>query len=101
MDLLTEIFEPRDDIWRGLGVLKNSGLGIRKKYEQHDAEKMIPVREEVSIENPGCICGDILKGIKTPDKCPLFRTICSPVNPVGACMVSNEGSCAAYFKYRI
>jgi len=101
MQLLNEIFTLRDDVWRGLGVLIKSGLGISKKYEKFDAEKMIQVTEEPSFENPGCICGDILKGLKTPNECPLFRKVCTPVNPIGACMVSNEGACGAYFKYAV
>jgi len=97
--LLAEIFEPRDDWWRGLGVLPLSGLGVSEKYQAHDAEKMIPVKVEETVENKGCICGEILRGIKAPKNCKLFGTICSPGNPVGACMVSSEGACAAHYRY--
>lgn len=97
--IINEIFETRDDWWRGLGVLKDSGLGIRKKYEFFDAEKQIAVNVEPTKEPKGCICGEILKGLKKPDDCKLFRKVCSPSNPVGACMVSNEGSCQAYYNF--
>jgi len=97
--MLDEVFEYGDDWWRGLGVLKNSGLKIREKYAMHDSEKMIEVEVEPTIEPKGCICGEILKGVKSPKDCKLFATVCSPSNPVGACMVSNEGSCAAQYLY--
>ncbi len=97
--MLEEVFEPRDDWWRGLGVLKNSGLQIRPAYANHDAEKMIEVEVEETREPKGCICGEILKGLKKPKDCKLFGTVCTPSDPVGACMVSHEGSCAAYFMY--
>ena len=97
--LITEIFEPRDDWWRGLGVLKNSGLGLRKAYTVFDAERQIEVTVEPTIEPKGCICGDVLKGTKTPLECKLYGKVCTPSNPVGACMVSNEGSCQAYYRY--
>lgn len=97
--MMEEVFEFRDDWWRGLGVLKNSGLKIREQYARHDAEQMIEVEVEETIEPKGCICGEILKGIKKPKDCKLFGTVCTPTDPVGACMVSNEGSCAAYYMY--
>lgn len=97
--MLDEVFEYGDDWWRGLGVLKNSGLKIREKYAMHDSEKMIEVEVEPTKEPKGCICGEILRGVKKPKDCKLFATVCSPSNPVGACMVSNEGSCAAQYLY--
>ncbi|MCF6170364.1 MAG: hydrogenase formation protein HypD [Bacteroidales bacterium] len=97
--MLDEVFEFGDDWWRGLGVLKNSGLKIREKYAMHDAEKKIEVEVEPTREPKGCICGEILRGIKKPKDCKLFATACTPSNPVGACMVSNEGSCAAHYLY--
>jgi len=65
----------------------------------HDSEKMIEVEVEPTVEPKGCICGEILKGVKGPKDCKLFATVCNPSNPVGACMVSNEGSCAAQYLY--
>jgi hydrogenase expression/formation protein HypD len=97
--LMNEIFELRDDWWRGLGILPKSGLKIREQYSRFDAEKMIEVDIEKTIEPKGCICGEILKGLKNPKDCKLFAKACTPQNPVGACMVSSEGSCHAYYKY--
>ena len=98
-EMLKEVFEYRDDWWRGLGTLKNSGLKIREKYKQFDAERMIRVEVEPTREDKGCICGEVLKGLKKPIECKLFGKACTPDNPVGACMVSNEGACAAFFRY--
>ena len=99
--LVNEIFEPRDDWWRGLGILKNSGLGIRKDFAAFDAEKNIEVETEPVREPKGCICGEVLKGIKKPYQCKLFANGCNPEDPVGACMVSSEGACHAYFRYQV
>ena len=97
--MLEDVFELRDDWWRGLGVLPKSGLKVREKYTDFDAEVQIPVEVEPTREDKGCICGEILKGLKNPKDCKLFVKTCTPNNPVGACMVSNEGSCHAYYKY--
>ncbi len=99
MTLMNQVFQPRDDWWRGLGVLSESGLGIREEYRRHDAEAMIEVEVEETRETPGCICGEILKGVKTPKDCTLFASACTPSEPVGTCMVSSEGACAAYYRY--
>ncbi|NOY37890.1 MAG: hydrogenase formation protein HypD [Chlorobi bacterium] len=98
-DLMYEVYEPRDDWWRGLGMLPDSGLGLREKYAGHDAESIIPVEVEPTREPRGCICGAVLKGISKPMECPLFVRVCTPATPVGACMVSPEGACQAYYKY--
>lgn len=98
--LLNEVFECRDDHWRGLGIIPASGLGIRDAFSSFDAEKQISVEVPESIEPKGCICGDILRGLKTPPDCTLFAKKCTPSDPVGACMVSGEGTCATYYKYR-
>lgn len=100
-EILNEVFELRPEWWRGLGVLQNSGYAIRQKYEQFDAEKQIPVEIEVTKEDKGCICGNILKGLKTPHDCKLFAKVCTPVNPIGACMVSEEGACYAHYRYNL
>lgn len=99
-DFLEEVFELREDWWRGLGSLPDSGLGINDKYADFDAERNIDVEVEPVKEEKGCICGEILKGQKNPKDCKLFNKVCTPMNPVGACMVSNEGTCHAYFKYQ-
>ncbi len=98
-ELLDEVFELRDDWWRGLGILKASGLGIRDKYVAFDAERMLQVEVEPTREDKGCICGEILKGLKNPRQCKLFAKACIPENPAGPCMVSNEGACQAYYRY--
>ena len=100
--LINEYFEPCDAYWRGIGTIPLSGLKLREKYKHRDINSVIKI-ETSFISGPqepkGCSCGEILKGIKTPDECPLFAGVCTPENPVGACMVSTEGSCAAYYKY--
>jgi hydrogenase expression/formation protein HypD len=98
-EMLEEVFELRDDWWRGLGVLPASGMGIRGKYASFDAEKMLAVEVEPTREDKGCICGEVLKGLKNPKECKLFAKICTPQNPSGPCMVSNEGACQAYYRY--
>ena len=97
--VMLEVFDSQDDWWRGFGNIPGSGLKISGKYESFDALKRFSVKVNVPFEPKGCICGDILKGLKTPSECKLFKKVCNPDNPVGACMVSGEGSCAAYFKY--
>jgi hydrogenase expression/formation protein HypD len=99
LEMLDEVFLMRDDWWRGLGILANSGLGINEKYASFDAEKQFEVEVEILKEDKGCICGTILKGISKPSDCKLFGKACTPAEPVGACMVSNEGACAAHYKY--
>jgi hydrogenase expression/formation protein HypD len=97
--MVTKVFEARDDWWRGLGVLKDSGLKIRDEYAKFDAERIFDVEIEKTREDKGCICGLILKGMNKPKDCKLFGTACTPSDPVGACMVSSEGSCYAYYRY--
>jgi hydrogenase expression/formation protein HypD len=97
--LVEEVFEPCDDWWRGLGIIPGSGMAIRKEFEAFDALKQIRVAVEPMQEPAGCICGEVLKGIKKPVECKLFGNACTPLNPIGACMVSNEGACQAYFRY--
>lgn len=97
--MLDEVFEYGDDWWRGLGVLKNSGLKNRETYAMHDSEKNIEVEVEPLIEPKGCICGEILRGVAKPKDCKLFAKGCTPSNPVGSCMVSSEGTCQAYYLY--
>ncbi len=99
MAMVAEVFEPVDMEWRGLGVLPDSGLAIREDYAQFDAQKRLEIEIPESEEAKGCMCGQILKGQTIPPKCPLFDTRCTPANPVGPCMVSSEGTCAAYHKY--
>jgi hydrogenase expression/formation protein HypD len=101
MKVLHTVFEPCDAEWRGIGVIPGSGLKIRDIYSTYDAEKVIPVTMEPLQEQKGCICGEILQGIKLPSECSLFKNLCTPERPIGACMVSSEGTCAAYYKYGV
>jgi len=98
-EIMNEVLTLKDDWWRGLGTIKNSGLGINEKYSRFDAEKIFNVNVEETKEVEGCICGEILKGLKTPKQCKLFATVCTTTNPVGACMVSHEGACNAYYRF--
>ena len=97
--LLKDVFTLRKDWWRGLGIIPDSGMMVAEKYKMHDAEYMIPVDVPEPEEPKGCICGEILKGIKNPKECKLFGTACTPSDPIGACMVSSEGACQAFYKY--
>ena len=97
--LMQRVFEPCDTEWRGLGTIPLSGLRIGDEFARHDAVKQFDVELPKPREHPGCLCGEVLRGIKTPLDCKLFAGICVPDNPVGPCMVSSEGSCSAYFKY--
>jgi hydrogenase expression/formation protein HypD len=97
--MLAEVFVPCDAAWRGIGVIPQSGLEIAGKYAAFDARKVLPVQVEEPREPKGCRCGEVLKGKLAPAECVLFGTVCTPESPVGACMVSSEGSCAAAYKY--
>lgn len=97
--VVAEIFEPCDMDWRGLGRIPASGLKIREKYAEFDAEVRLDIRLPEAREPKGCMCGNILKGMSTPRECPLFATRCTTANPIGPCMVSSEGTCAAYYRY--
>jgi hydrogenase expression/formation protein HypD len=98
-EVLAKVFAPCDAEWRGIGMIPGSGLEINDTYSSFDAEKVLPVVVEEPREHQGCRCGDILKGKTSPFDCPLFATACTPESPVGACMVSSEGTCAAAYKY--
>jgi hydrogenase expression/formation protein HypD len=99
LSILNEIFEVSDARWRGLGVVPSSGLAIKDKYRQFDAKKLFDIKVESKDEPKGCLCGEVLRGVKTPLECDLFVNICNPDNPIGPCMVSSEGTCSAYYKY--
>ena len=97
--MLKEVFELRDDWWRGLGIIQQSGNKLKEKYKHLDAEQVMPLDLPEPQEPKGCICGEVLKGLKNPKECKLFGKACTPSDPIGACMVSTEGACQAYFKY--
>ncbi len=96
---INEVFTTVDATWRGLGVIPGSGYAIREEYKEFDAFERFAPDVEPTQEPKGCRCGDVLRGIMAPNECPLFRKVCTPENPIGPCMVSSEGSCAAYFRY--
>ena len=99
LKLMDRVFEPAPADWRGVGEIASSGLKIRKEYGEFDAERAFPVEVSQPIEHEGCICGEILRGVSTPLDCSLFSHACTPQCPVGPCMVSSEGTCAAYYSY--
>ena len=98
-EILYEVCEPADASWRGLGVIPGSGLAFKGPYTRFDAAAHFPVDVPKSKDDPRCLCAAILTGSKTPDRCGLFGKECTPEDPVGPCMVSSEGTCAAYYKY--
>ncbi|MBW6496858.1 MAG: hydrogenase formation protein HypD [Bacteroidales bacterium] len=97
--IMREVFEPADEWWRGLGVLSYSGLKPNRKYREFDTREVFELPDFREIEPNGCLCGEILKGLKTPHQCVLFGKACTPSNPVGACMVSSEGACQTWYTY--
>ena len=98
--LTADVFELRDSFeWRGLGAVPFSALQISSEFASFDAEKRFSVKTPYPKENKACACGEILRGEKTPTECKIFGTVCTPDNPMGACMVSSEGACAAHWTY--
>lgn len=97
--VIDEVFETCSATWRGLGEIPGSGYRIREEFADFDAMRRFQPDVEEVREHKGCRCGDVLRGIMAPSECPLFRKVCTPENPVGPCMVSSEGSCAAYYRY--
>jgi hydrogenase expression/formation protein HypD len=95
---IDEAFEKDGALWRGLGWIPDSGYTFKETLKDRDARNL-EVEVELSKEHPGCLCGEVIQGAKTPLDCNLFRRTCRPENPIGPCMVSLEGSCATYFKY--
>jgi len=97
--LMEGVFELGEANWRGIGIVPKSGLKIRRKYERFDADKAFSVSLKPPKEPRGCRCGDIIRGAAMPLECTLFGKACTPESPVGPCMVSSEGACAAYYQY--
>jgi len=98
--ILSEVFEVCDSNWRGIGVIPKSGLKIRARYSQFDAQQVFKLKSRPHQETKGCICGLVLKGVKNPLDCRNFARVCTPENPLGPCMVASEGTCSTYYKYR-
>ncbi len=97
--LLEQVFEVSDTPWRALGVIPRSGLDLRPTYERFDALKRFDIELGEDEDHPDCRCGEVIQGKVTPDECDLFGSGCTPMNPVGPCMVSSEGTCSAWYKY--
>jgi sugar (pentulose or hexulose) kinase len=97
--VIDEVFDTVDADWRGLGVIPESGYRVSEKYAEYDALRKFDPEVEPTQEPKGCRCGDVLRGAMSPKECPLFRKVCTPENPVGPCMVSGEGACAAAYHY--
>jgi hydrogenase expression/formation protein HypD len=97
--LLAKVFEPADVRWRALGTIPKSGLVLRAEYSAFDAQKRFKLTVSDEKEPAGCLCGRVITGAVTPHDCKLFGKSCTPINPIGPCMVSSEGTCQAYFKY--
>jgi hydrogenase expression/formation protein HypD len=99
LEILHRVFRPSDAHWRGIGVIPGSGLEVRDEYAEFDAAKKFPVTPPEPKAAKGCRCGELLRGLITPPECALYGKACTPEEPVGPCMVSMEGPCAAYYKY--
>ncbi|MFG0248080.1 MAG: hydrogenase formation protein HypD [Phycisphaeraceae bacterium JB051] len=97
--LLDEIYDTCDASWRGLGVIPDSGMMLKDEFDQFNAAKRFNLDFIDTPEPAGCLCGDVIKGMATPAQCKLFGKACTPINPIGPCMVSSEGTCQAWFKY--
>ena len=99
-NMIGRCLEPRADLWRGLGRIENSGLGFRAEFSDFDAEKKCSIRDGEETGPSACRCGDVICGRISPSRCPMFGKRCTPEDPVGPCMVSSEGACAAAYKYQ-
>ncbi len=97
--ILAQVFKPATANWRGMGEVPDSGLKLAPDFEAFDAELKFDFDPGPTKIQKGCICGEVLRGVKTPPECKLFSKICTPLNPIGPCMVSLEGSCSAYYRY--
>ena len=112
VSVMNGVFEPSDAEWRGLGLIPGSGFALKEEYRRFDImnelapDELESVRERVGLNKMrspltnSCVCGDVICGIINPLKCKMFGKVCTPINPLGPCMVSSEGSCAAAYKYR-
>lgn len=100
MTVVSEVFAVVDREWRGIGNIPRSGLGLAENYQAFDADRRFPLAERREPTETGCIAGDVLRGVKKPTDCPAFGSGCTPDHPLGAPMVSSEGACAAYYRYR-
>jgi hydrogenase expression/formation protein HypD len=97
--MMEQVFQPSTASWRGMGEVADSGLKLRPEFADFDAELRFNFDPGPTKNQKGCICGEVLRGVKIPPECKLFRKVCTPLNPIGPCMVSSEGSCSAYYHY--
>jgi hydrogenase expression/formation protein HypD len=97
--IMDQVFEKADALWRGIGHIPDSGMVLKASFYKFDAAKKFELSVPDTREPPGCDCGRILMGLKRPDECRLYKKACTPMHPVGPCMVSSEGACAAFYKY--
>jgi len=98
--IINEIFKIGPSCWRGMGKVENSGFILKDRYIDFDIERIIPLRLKKEHKKNLCLCGEVLKGKVEPLQCPLYAKVCSPLNPYGPCMVSQEGACYAYYRYQ-
>jgi hydrogenase expression/formation protein HypD len=101
-EIMNAVYEPCESEWRGLGSIPGSGLGLREDFIEHDPVRAWEIKLPPGLadaEPKGCICGEILRGVSVPADCRLFGKACTPENPVGACMVSDEGTCHSWYQY--
>lgn len=99
LSLMARVFVTVDTTWRAMGTIPDSGLGLREEFAEFDAARRFDLEVDADSQPAGCRCGEVIQGKITPDQCSLFRSRCTPASPVGPCMVSSEGSCAAWYKY--
>ena len=102
-EVMNRAFEVEDSFWRGVGIIRSSGLFLREEFKGRDARVKYHIHLEPQPEEdipPGCSCGQILLGKRVPTDCPLFGTRCTPLNPIGPCMVSGEGTCLIWYKFK-
>jgi hydrogenase expression/formation protein HypD len=98
-EVMHQVFTVGDAAWRGIGLIKNSGMELKPDFKGFDAGARFELNLTDVAEPKGCACGEILMGLKTPVACALYKKVCTPLTPVGPCMVSSEGACAAYYNY--
>jgi len=99
LEILYKVFQVCDADWRGIGMIPKSGLALKERFKKYDVKRRFKIRLPKSAEPKGCICGKVLLGLNLPVDCAFFGKKCTPLSPIGPCMVSSEGSCAAYYKY--
>jgi hydrogenase expression/formation protein HypD len=99
LQLMSDVFDITSAAWRGIGTIPASGYKLKDKYARFDADKVFNIDTPPAKEAPGCRCGEVLRGVVMPPECKLFKIMCTPENPIGPCMVSSEGTCAAYYQY--